>query len=139
MEQVTKADYEYLDHTADIQLHSWGPTINEAFEQNALAMFNYISELKYVDINEADSTIIEVEGHDLESLLYSFMNEFLMAFCIDKIVCKKITILHFDKENFKIKAKGQGEKFDKKKHPQGTEIKAITYSAMQIHEKRRQN
>jgi len=26
------------------------------------------------------------------------------------------------------------KKFDKKKHPQGTEIKAITYSAMQIHE-----
>ena len=33
-----------------------------------------------------------------------------------------------------IKATGFGETFDLSKHPQGTEVKAITYSAMQINE-----
>jgi len=36
--------------------------------------------------------------------------------------------------NFKIKAVGFGEPFDLNKHPQGTEVKAITYSNMQVHE-----
>jgi SHS2 domain-containing protein len=31
-----------------------------------------------------------------------------------------------------VEALGQGEVFDPQRHPQGTEIKAITYSAMQI-------
>lgn len=41
----------------------------------------------------------------------------------------------FDAENYKIKARCCGETFDLNKHPQGTEIKAITYSNMQVHEK----
>ena len=37
--------YEYLDHTADVQIHSWGPSVKEAFEQAAKAMFGYMTEL----------------------------------------------------------------------------------------------
>ena len=43
--------YEYLDHTADVQLHAWGPTIKEAFEQCAKAMFGYITELGMLTSN----------------------------------------------------------------------------------------
>lgn len=47
--------------------------------------------------------------------------------------------MEFDHENFKIVAKGYGEKFDLNKHPQGTEVKAITYSNLQIHDKEGQH
>lgn len=36
--------------------------------------------------------------------------------------------------SFTIVSCGKGEKMNLEKHPQGTEIKAITYSNMQIHE-----
>lgn len=45
-----------------------------------------------------------------------------------------VKILEFDRENFTIKARGVGEPFKLGKHPQGTEVKAITYSNMQVHE-----
>ncbi len=50
-------------------------------------------------------------------------------------MCKRVEIVKFDRENWKIEARGYGETYDKSKHVPGTEIKAITYSAMQIHEK----
>jgi len=127
--------FEYLDHTADIQFHSWGKTLKESFEQMVVCMFGYITSLELVMIDESCTQILEVEGHDLESLLYSFMDEFLFMFSTEFIVCKEVHILEFDVENFKIKVQGKGEKFNKKKHTSGTEIKAITYSNMQIFQK----
>ena len=47
---------------------------------------------------------------------------------------QKVKIVEFDKQNFKIRAVGYGETFDLAKHPQGTEVKAITYSNMQVHD-----
>jgi SHS2 domain-containing protein len=50
------------------------------------------------------------------------------------LLFQKVKILEFDRENWKIRARGYGEPFDLAKHPQGTEVKAITYSNMQVHE-----
>jgi len=107
--------------------------LNEAFEQTALAMFNYMVELDSVTIDDQrEPRQIEAEGHDMDSLLYAFLDEWLFVFCTEWLVCTEIKITEFDRENFKIKAVGKGEKLDKNKHTTGTEIKAITYSAMQI-------
>ena len=67
--------------------------------------------------------------------MYEFLNEMLMLFCIDKLVCKEVKILEFDRAAFRIKAQGKGERWTREKHRHGTEIKAITYSAMQLYEK----
>lgn len=48
------------------------------------------------------------------------------------ILLQKVKILEFDTDNFKIKARAYGEEFTIGKHPQGAEIKAITYSSMLI-------
>jgi SHS2 domain-containing protein len=42
--------------------------------------------------------------------------------------------VEFDQSSWKIRAELYGEEFDLEKHPQGTEVKAITYSNMQVHE-----
>lgn len=76
---------------------------------------------------------------------------FLLFFCFHKFsffqhtkfisnhfLAKCVKILNFVKnekdETFKISARGWGEQFDTKKHPPGTEVKAITYSNMQIYD-----
>ncbi|XP_020288999.1 protein archease-like [Pseudomyrmex gracilis] len=128
---IPPVQYEYLDHTADVQLHAWGDTLKEAFEQCAMSMFGYMTDLERVEIKQVHH--VEAEGHDIMSLLYHFLDELLFMFCAEPyLVAKKVKITEFDKENLKIKATAYGEEFTIGKHPQGAEVKAITYSAMQI-------
>lgn len=123
--------YEYLDHTADVQLHAWGDTMKEAFEQCGMAMFGYMTELNYVTIKEVHS--IEANADDMMGLLYHFLDELLFLFSVEPfLICKKLVITEFNTEEFRIVCKCYGEEFQIGKHPQGTEVKAITYSAMQI-------
>ena len=130
--------YEYLDHTADIQLHSWGLSLSEAFEQTAVAMFGYMTDLD--SIEEQRTLEVEVSGHDLQSLMYNFLDEWLYQFSAETyFIPFKVNVTEWTKSEedgeIKVKALGLGETFDLQKHPQGTEVKAITYSAMETIEK----
>ena len=123
--------YEYLDHPADVQIHSWGLTLKQAFEQQAIAMFGVMTDLNAIE-NLQEATI-EAQGHDLVSLLYKFLDECLFTFSVEPFLCAyDVNITEFDEVNFIIKASLKGETFDLSKHPQGTEVKAITFSNMQI-------
>ncbi|XP_041711211.2 protein archease isoform X2 [Coregonus clupeaformis] len=113
--------YEYLDHTADVQLHSWGDSLEEAFEQCAMAMFGYMTDTETVEPIDT----VEVESED----------DWLFKFSADLFfIPREVKVLHIDRMHFKIRSIGWGEEFNLVKHPQGTEVKAITYSAMQIHD-----
>ncbi|XP_035210342.1 protein archease-like isoform X2 [Stegodyphus dumicola] len=99
----------------------------------AVAMFGYMTEIDKVEILMSQD--IEAEGDDMLSLLFHYLDEFLYVFSAEPyFIARKVKILHFDKQNLKIKARGYGEIFDLDKHPQGSEVKAITYSNMQVHE-----
>ncbi|KAL5013602.1 hypothetical protein ScPMuIL_007872 [Solemya velum] len=131
---IPDVKYEYLDHTADVQLHSWGADLKESFEQCATAMFGYMTT-NYDTVEMTETQEIEAEGDDMQSLLFHFLDEWLFMFSADPFFIPRIVeITDFDVENFRIKSKGYGEPFVVGKHPQGTEVKAITYSNMQIHD-----
>ncbi|TGZ65687.1 hypothetical protein CRM22_005738 [Opisthorchis felineus] len=137
--EIPVVKYEYLDHTADVQLHSWGDTLKEAFEQIAMAMFGYMTT-NYDSVEMLEPYETEAKGEDSLSLLYHFLDEWLFAFSAEPyFIPRVIYITEFDMENFRIKSVGWGEPFQLGKHPQGTEVKAITYSNMQIHDKEDQH
>nr|XP_009859270.1 protein archease-like [Ciona intestinalis] len=124
--------FEYLDHTADVQIHSWGDNIEETFEQAAMAMFNYMTDID--GVRPVKTVEITAEGTDYMSLLFHFMDEFLfLSSCDDFFMAREIKITNFDRENWRMEALGYGEDFNQERHGgKGTEVKAITYSAMQV-------
>lgn len=96
-----------------------------------MAMFGYMTEIESVTINQCYE--IEAQSDDLNGLLYHFLDELLFLFCVEPtLICSKLQITEMDLDNFRIRCRCYGEPFEIGKHPQGTEVKAITYSAMQV-------
>ncbi|NWT03226.1 ARCH archease, partial [Mionectes macconnelli] len=125
-----KYECDELSHVP-FRLHAWGDTLEEAFEQCVMAMFGYMTDTETVE--PVDTVEVEAEGHDMLSLLFHLLDEWLYKFSANEFfVPREVKVLHIDRMQFKIRSIGWGEEFSLGKHPQGTEVKAITYSAMQI-------
>lgn len=130
------ANFEYLDHPADIILHSWGVDLPEALENLVVCLFGYITSIDAITINEVQSeehgTNITGQGHDLHSLIFSFLDEWLFGFHDSGFVPKEVKIHELRRDVWRVASSGKGEVMDIMRHPQGTEVKAITYNGMKV-------
>lgn len=98
------------------------------------AMFNVMTDIGKVEIDPSLKREIQVKGHDAMSLLFALLDEFLFLFHAEGLVVRKATVALINRESWTVSVTVDGETFDLTKHPQGTEVKAITYSNMQINE-----
>ena len=133
---MKKAGFEFRDHTADVQVRSWGSSLEEAFSQTAYSLMATITpDLKKITPKVERKIIIKAE--DKEALLFDFLSEFLYIFDVDELVFSQIYVSKIEKlnDNYKLQATLKGEKFDLNKHEIGIEVKAITYSFLYIEEK----
>lgn len=125
--------YEYLDHTADIQLHGWGSTLEEAMEQTLICMYAYMTEISTVSAEY--SFDLFASGIDMVSLMARLLDEALFAFSTEPFFIGRVArVIKLDRDKFEVQVRCWGESFNLNRHPQGTEIKAVTYSNMQVNE-----
>ena len=134
---MKKAGFEFREHTADVQVRSWGPSLEEAFSQTAYSLMTTITpNLK--KINPKVDREMTIEAEDKEALLFDFLSEFLYIFDVDELVFSQIHVNRIEKTNgvYILEAKLKGEKFNKTTHAIGIEVKAITYSFLKIDERK---
>ena len=124
--------FEFLEHTADVFIRSNGKTMEEAYENAALAMFETMTDSG--KIAQTREQTLEVEAEDQYGLLYNWLEALLVKFETENMLYSKFQILDWKEtaEIFKFKAKVWGEKFDPEKHPQKVAVKAVTYHRMVI-------
>ncbi|KAL7535333.1 hypothetical protein ACHAWF_005143, partial [Thalassiosira exigua] len=142
------APFEYLDHPADVVLHAWGTDLPSALSNLAVCMFGYVTSLGSIEVDEAQSaahgTDLTAEGHDLHSLVYSFLDEWLYNFHDSGFVPREVEVSELvrggdegeEGGEWRAASSGRGEVMDLARHPPGTEVKAITYSGMRVEEVR---
>ncbi|MEJ2770663.1 MAG: archease [Sulfolobaceae archaeon] len=121
--------YEFFDHTADIGIKAYGRDLNEAFENAALAVFEVMTDTSKVEPKE--SREIEIDGMDLENLLYRWIESLLVYYDSELLLFGKFKV-KIDLENLRLNAIAWGEKFNPDKHERRTVVKAVTYHEMSI-------
>ncbi len=125
--------FEYAEHTADVMIVAYGCSLEEAFSNAAYGFANFIYDVSKVELKKRVE--VEVEGIDLEQLLFNWIDELLYRLDAENFALGKIEKLEIVKENdkYKLRAVLLGEDYDKNKHGfKGTIIKAMTYHMMEI-------
>jgi SHS2 domain-containing protein len=124
--------FEFLEHTADVYIRAHGKTMEEAYENAALAMFEVMTDTD--EVAQTQEETVEVEAEDQYALLYNWLEALLVKFETENTLYSKFQITSWEEtaENFKIKATVCGEKFDPQKHLQKVGVKAATYHRMEI-------
>lgn len=124
--------FEFLEHTADVYVAAYGKTLEEAFENAALAMFEVMTDTDKVNADVENN--VEVEAEDEFALLYTWLEALLVNFETKNMVYSQFQIASIEEteEGFRIKAATWGEKFNAEKHMQKVGVKAITYHRMEI-------
>ena len=124
--------FEFLEHTADVYIAAHGKTMEEAFENAALALFEVMTDTDKVSPDVEDHVVVEAE--DEYALLYSWLEALLVNFETKNMLYSRFAIADIEEtdEGFKIKAAAWGEKFNAEKHMQKVGVKAVTYHRMEI-------
>ncbi|MCS7366804.1 MAG: archease [archaeon YNP-WB-062] len=126
--------FVFLDHKADVYVMAFGRSLNECFEYAAKAMFEVMTDTSRIEPSIRRE--IHVNGFDIYSLLYSWLEELLYLFDAEGLVFSSFNVQRIskiDEENYVLDAIVFGEKFDSAKHERRTVVKAITYSQMEIY------
>jgi len=127
--------FKFLDHTADVIIHATGKNLQEAFEQAALGFFTVVTEPSTVKENLSKE--VKLISENIESLLYDWIDQLIFWFDTEYFIGHRIQVLELKKledGKFFLSAKVFGEEFDPNRHPQKTEVKAMTYSFMKVGE-----
>jgi SHS2 domain-containing protein len=127
-----KKGFKFLEHTADVYVEAYGTSLEEAFENAALATLDVMTEPEKVEPSIEET--LEVEAPDEHALLYSWIEELLVKFELTgKLYSRfKISTIEKTSRGIRLKAKAWGEHYDPEKHPSKVGIKSVTYHQMEI-------
>lgn len=127
--------YKFLKHTADAKFQAYGKTLEEAFSNAAIAMFEII--VKIEGIEKKIIKKVEIKAENKESLLYKWLEELLYLLDTEFFLINSVKNMKVIKERKKyiLKAEVLGDTFKEKYERHGA-VKAVTYEEMFIKEEK---
>jgi len=123
--------FKLIEHTADIGLTASGGTLAEAFANAAYGMFSIMAELK--NVRKKESRQVEIQGTDIETLLFDWLNSLLYYFDVEGLLFKRFDV---SLPEGGLKATCHGEKYDPGRHQIKLGVKSATYHMLKVDRER---
>ncbi|MDY6791987.1 MAG: archease [Thermodesulfobacteriota bacterium] len=120
--------YRLIDHTADFGIHVFGSDLKDLFTNAALAMFDLITDINDLKIEE--KCILTVKGSDHPDLMVNWLRELLYIWNGKQKLVAAIDILSIAK--YELTANIKFDSFEPAVHCIRNEIKAVTYHQIQV-------
>jgi SHS2 domain-containing protein len=122
--------FEYFEHTADVGIRAWGPTLEAAFAEAARGLVANMVEV--ADARVVGEAVLEVEAESRERLLFRFLEDVLYQFQTELWVVSEADV-EFLAGN-RLRATLRGEAYDAARHGHVHEVKAITFHDLEVRE-----
>ena len=127
-----KKGFRFLEHTADAYVEAYGESLEEAFANAAIAMTDVMTE--HEKVRQTENQTFEVQAEDEKALLYSWLEELLLAFELKSKIYSRFEVSKINKTatGLRLLATAWGEPYDSTRHMSKVGIKAATYHMMDI-------
>jgi len=128
-----KPSHKFIDHTADILFEAQAPSLNELFEQCAIALENSQVDIKL--IKQKETIKITGKNKKIDYLLFDFLDDLLFYKDSKQLLFSKFEI-KIEKENdeYVLTCQATGEKLNLELHDPKVDVKAITMHLFEVKE-----
>ncbi len=121
--------WEHFEHEADIGIRGIAPTLEQAFEQAAVAMTAVVTDPDLVSASKVVS--IHCEAPDTELLFVSWINELVYEMAVNGLLFNRYEVII---ANGKLSATAFGVAVDRQKHQPAVEIKGATFTELRVYQ-----
>ncbi|MDO9269866.1 MAG: archease [Methylobacter sp.] len=121
--------WEHFEHEADIGIRGIAPTLEQAFEQAAVAMTAVVTHLDSVSASKV--VCIYCEAPDTELLFVSWINELIYEMSAHGLLFNRYEVVI---DNGTLSATAFGEAVDRQKHQPAVEIKGATFTELRVYQ-----
>ncbi|WP_340123914.1 archease [Methylobacter svalbardensis] len=125
----TTPHWEHFEHQADIGIRGIAPTLEQAFEQAAVAMTAVVTDPDLVTASKVVS--IHCEAPDTELLFVNWINELVYQMSVHGLLFKRYQV---SIKNDTLSATAFGVAVDRQKHQPAVEIKGATFTELHVYQ-----
>lgn len=110
---------------SDICFEAYGKSLNQLFENSALALEEVMVETKSIEVQETRKLAVNAES--LPDLLFRFLEELVFLKDTQQLLVKRAIVHAVNAKQKKLVAQLAGSQIDPVKQHLRTDVKAITY------------